>query len=86
MDKCNKKIGGISKNILASQADTVITRILLDSLDRHREYDHIVILTFDCLRAYLETCRVYKQGIFEEEKLMESCKRFTNSHNEVLIS
>ncbi|CAI2386901.1 unnamed protein product [Moneuplotes crassus] len=86
MDKCNKKIGGITKNMLASQADTDITEVILHSLDNHYEYEHVIILTFDCLIAYLDTCRVYKQGIFEEENLLDRCKRFTNSTQSVLIS
>jgi len=36
MQKCNKKIGSITKNILASQSDVIITNILLDSLQSHK--------------------------------------------------
>jgi hypothetical protein len=71
MDKCNKKIGNITKNVLAAQADTVITTIILDSLKNHREYDPVIVLTFDLLRGYLDTCRVYEQGVFKEQELMQ---------------
>ena len=47
MDKCNKKIGAITKNVLAAQSDTIITEIILDSLENHRKYDQVIILTFD---------------------------------------
>lgn len=36
MDKCNQKVGNITKNVLAAQADTIITSILLDSLQNHK--------------------------------------------------
>jgi hypothetical protein len=86
MDKCNKKIGTITKNILAAQADTIITTILLDSLERHKEYDPMIILTFDCLKAYLETCSVYKQGIFKEQEMIDKFFEFTNATDEVRIT
>lgn len=85
MTKWNKQIGKITKNILAAQADTVLTTILLDSLNKHKQYDEIIILTLECLQAYLETWKVYKQGIFKESDMLSVLFTYTKSSNEVQI-
>ena len=43
------------------------------------------MLIFDCLRAYLSTCQVYKHGIFQEDQLLNALLKFKNSSDKVLI-
>lgn len=72
-----------NKNVFASQADIIITNILLHSLENHKKYDALILLTFDWLIAYLEKNKIYKQGVFRELELMEECFQFSNSSEEV---
>jgi hypothetical protein len=69
--------------VFASQADIIITNMLLHSLETHKKYDAFIILTFDCLVAYLEKNKVYHQGVFRELELIEECFQFANSSEEV---
>ena len=85
MSKWNKKIGNVTKNILAAQSDTTLTTILLHSLNNHRNYGQIIILTFECLKAYIETWKAYKQGIFQEDEMIKILLSFKNSTKEVQV-
>ena len=84
MNKWNKKVGNITKNILASQADTVITTIIFNSLADLRKYDPVLVLIFDCLKAYLSTWQVYKHGIFQENELLNALLKFKDSSDRVV--
>ena len=86
MTKCNRKIGNVTKNILAAQSDTTLITIMLDSLKNHQQYDNVIILTLDCIKAYLETCKVYKQGIFREQEMLDLLLGYTQSSTNVQLS
>jgi len=49
------------------------------------KYDPVIILTFDCLRAYLDTNKVYNQGVFKGEEIIEECFEFENAAEDVRV-